>query len=99
VPAVHCGATLTKSTTLTADLVHCPGTGLVIGADGITVNLAGHTISGTNAPGSEGIANDGHAATRILAGRITDFREQRRHAGRRAQHRARTHHSSDRGGG
>jgi parallel beta-helix repeat protein len=74
VPAVHCGATLTKSTTLTADLVHCPGTGLVIGADGITVNLAGHTISGTNAPGSEGIANDGHAATRILAGRITDFR-------------------------
>jgi parallel beta-helix repeat protein len=46
----------------------------VIGADGITVNLAGHTISGTNAPGSEGIANDGHAATRILAGRITDFR-------------------------
>ena len=74
VPAVHCGATLTKSTTLTADLVHCPGTGLVIGADGITVNLAGHTISGTNAPGSEGIANDGHAATRILGGRITDFR-------------------------
>lgn len=74
VPAVHCGATLTKSTTLTADLVHCPETGLLIGADGITVNLAGHTISGTNAPGSEGIANDGHAGTSIMAGRITDFR-------------------------
>src|SRR4029077_1783141 len=74
VAAVHRGATLTKSTALTADLVHCPRPGLVIGADGITVNLAGHTISGTNAPGSEGIANDGHAATRILAGRITDFR-------------------------
>ena len=74
VPAVQCGATLTKSTTLTADLVRCPGTGLVIGADGITVNLAGHTISGTNAPGSEGIANDGHANVRILGGRISDFR-------------------------
>ena len=74
VPGVRCGATLTKSTTLAADLVRCPGTGLVIGADGITVNLAGHTISGTNAPGSEGIANDGHANVRILGGRISDFR-------------------------
>ena len=74
VPTVHCGATLTKSTTLTADLVHCPGTGLVIGADGITVNLGGHTISGTNATGSEGIADDGHARVKILGGKVTDFR-------------------------
>ena len=71
----HCGATLTKSTTLTADLLHCPGTALVIGADGITVNLGGHTISGTNAAGGEGIANDGHAGVRIVGGgKITDFR-------------------------
>jgi parallel beta-helix repeat protein len=73
-PALHCGSTLTRSTTLTEDLVRCPGTGLVIGADGITVDLAGHTISGTNAPDSEGIANDGHAAVRVLRGRVTDFR-------------------------
>jgi len=74
-PAIACGATLTKSTTLTADLLNCPGTALVIGADGITVNLGGHTISGTNAKGSEGIANDGHAGVRILgSGKITDFR-------------------------
>ena len=74
-PAIACGSTLTKSTTLTADLLNCPGTALVIGADGITVNLAGHTISGTNAKGSEGIANDGHAGVRILgSGKITDFR-------------------------
>ena len=51
-PAVTCGATLTTSTTLSADLVDCPGTALVVGADGITVNLAGHTISGTNAAGA-----------------------------------------------
>ena len=47
----------------------------MIGADGITVNLAGHTISGTNAAGGEGIANDGHAGVRIVgSGKITDFR-------------------------
>ena len=74
-PAIGCGATLTKSTTLTADIQHCAGTALVVGADGITVNLAGHTISGTNAAGSEGIANDGHAGVQILgSGKISDFR-------------------------
>jgi parallel beta-helix repeat protein len=74
-PAVSCGSTLTKSTTLRTDLLRCTGTALVIGADGITVNLGGHTISGTNAAGSEGIANDGHAGVRIVGGgKITDFR-------------------------
>lgn len=72
--AVACGATLTESTTLANDLVDCPGTGLVIGADGITLDLAGHTISGTNAPGGEGIASDGHSHIRIVGGRITGFR-------------------------
>jgi parallel beta-helix repeat protein len=74
-PALGCGATLTKNTTLTADILHCSGTALVIGADGITVNLAGHTISGINAAGSEGIANDGHAGVQIVgSGKISDFR-------------------------
>jgi parallel beta-helix repeat protein len=73
-PAVRCGATLTKDTTLKADLLSCPGTALVIGADGITVNLGGHTISGTNAQGSEGIANDGHAGVQVRNGQISDFR-------------------------
>jgi parallel beta-helix repeat protein len=73
-PAIGCGSTLTRSTRLTADITGCPGTALVIGANGITVDLGGHTISGTNATGSEGIANDGHAGVRILGGRITDFR-------------------------
>jgi parallel beta-helix repeat protein len=71
---VACGATLTASTTLANDLVDCPGTGLVIGADGITVDLAGHTISGTNAAGGEGIASDGRSDVRIVGGRITGFR-------------------------
>lgn len=43
---VACDATLTASVTLTADLP-CGGTdGLVIGANNVTVNLNGHTISG-----------------------------------------------------
>ena len=73
-PAVRCGATITRSTTLTADLLNCPGTGLVIGADGITVDLGGHTISGTNAGGGEGVANDGHAGVQIRNGKISGFR-------------------------
>lgn len=72
--AVQCGTTLTSSTRLKADLVQCPGTGLVIGADNITVDLGGHAISGTNAAGGEGIANDGHAGVRIVNGTISDFR-------------------------
>lgn len=73
-PAVRCGSTITKSTTLTADLLDCPGTGLVVGADGITLDLGGHTISGTNADGGEGIANDGHAGVQIRNGHISGFR-------------------------
>ncbi|HEX5923678.1 MAG TPA: hypothetical protein VFY45_07585, partial [Baekduia sp.] len=44
---VHCGQTLTHSVRLANDLTDCPADGLVIGADGITVDLNGHTIDGT----------------------------------------------------
>src|SRR2546423_10760933 len=50
-----CGSTITTNTTLTTDLV-CAGDGLIIGADGITLNLRGHTI--TRTPRGNGI-NDG----------------------------------------
>jgi parallel beta-helix repeat protein len=70
---VTCGQTLTSSTRLANDLVGCPGDGLVIGADKITVDLAGHSISGVNAAGSEGIADDGHGKVRIKNGTIANF--------------------------
>src|SRR5438552_1170438 len=57
---ISCGAILTKDTKLDSDLTNCPGDGLVIGADHITVTLNGHSISGTGAPGSAGIRNRGH---------------------------------------
>ena len=49
VTTVSCGETLTTSTTLANDLIDCPGTGLVIGDDNVTINLDGHTIDGVNA--------------------------------------------------
>jgi parallel beta-helix repeat protein len=66
---------LTKSTTLANDLANCPGDGLVVGADNMTVDLGGHTIDGTRAPGSTGIRNDEHASVTIENGTITDFYE------------------------
>lgn len=46
--AVQCGDVVTANVVLTADLV-CSGTGLTIGADNVTVNLAGRTVSGAPA--------------------------------------------------
>jgi parallel beta-helix repeat protein len=67
-PAVGCGAVLTRDTVLTADLVDCPGDGLVVGADGIRITLNGHSITGTGAPGSAGIRNHGHDGVTIEDG-------------------------------
>jgi hypothetical protein len=43
---VKCGDVITRDTKLRNDLVGCPGSGLVIGADDVTLDLNGHTISG-----------------------------------------------------
>ena len=45
----------------------------MIGADHITINLAGHSISGVNAPGSEGIADDGHIGVTVKNGTVAGF--------------------------
>jgi len=42
-----CGSTITASTTLSADIGPCGNNGITIGVGGITLNCAGHTISGT----------------------------------------------------
>jgi parallel beta-helix repeat protein len=70
---VACGQTITASTRLANDLVDCPGDGLVIRANNVTLDLAGHSISGVNAPGSEGIADDGHSGVTIKHGTISNF--------------------------
>jgi parallel beta-helix repeat protein len=72
--AVRCGQVITRDTTLRQDLSNCRGDGLKIGADGVTLNLGGHTIDGTNADGSEGVAVDGHSRVTIRNGRVRQFR-------------------------
>jgi parallel beta-helix repeat protein len=57
---LHCGDVLTEDTMLKNDLTNCRADGLIIGADGVMVDLNGHEIDGTNAAGSAGIRNRGH---------------------------------------
>ena len=79
---VSCGDTITADTTLDSDLVNCPNHGIVIGADGITLDLNGHTIDGNNAlvdpcPDGEfcdvGVLNDGHNGVKVTNGSVKEF--------------------------
>ena len=72
---LHCGATITQSTKLTHDLTNCPGVGLRIGADGITLDLNGHTVAAAakrNAT-AHGILNVGHDRVTIKGGTVKGF--------------------------
>ena len=51
---VACGDVITQDTMLDSDL-SCPGDGLLIAADGVTLDLGGHTISGPAAGFSAGV--------------------------------------------
>jgi hypothetical protein len=80
-PGVQCGAVLTRDTTLTRDLVGCPTDGVVIGADDITLDLAGHTIVGMGQEGpdlrfragSEGVRVAGREGVVVKGGRVEGF--------------------------
>jgi len=51
---IACGTEITADTVLDADLVCDRGPALVIVADGVTLDLGGHTVSGNPGPGSRG---------------------------------------------
>ena len=70
---VACGATITSDTKLRADLTNCPGDGLVIGANGITLDLGRRTIDGTGAEGSQGIRLNGRRGVKIKNGTVQEF--------------------------
>jgi parallel beta-helix repeat protein len=78
---VNCGDTVTGDTTLDSDLVDCPGNGIVIGADDVTLDLNGHTIDGDGVLGCDefyacdfGVDNTaGHDGVTIEGGTIRDF--------------------------
>lgn len=71
---VSCGDTITVDTTLDSDLIDCPGNGIVIGANAITLDLGGHTVDGadpnqTNA----GILLVGKSGVTITNGSVYEF--------------------------
>lgn len=68
--AQSCGQVVAENTTLTADL-NCLGDGLVIGADGIVLDLNGHTIDGAGL--GVGIRNDGFDNVTIKNGTVKEF--------------------------
>ena len=72
---VGCGDVITEDATLDSNLVDCPGDGVVIGASGVTLDLAGRTIDGTGAPGPVGVNNRaGHDGVTVTHGTIREFR-------------------------
>ncbi|MCA1681251.1 MAG: hypothetical protein LC777_21070, partial [Actinobacteria bacterium] len=69
---IGCGTVITADTRLDADISGCAGDGITIGAPGITLDLDGHTISGTAA--GTGIDNSaGHDRVRITNGTVAAF--------------------------
>jgi parallel beta-helix repeat protein len=72
-----CGDTITADTTLVSDLTNCPGDGIVIGADNITLDLNGYTIGGDAMPAVTGfdigIRNEGHDGVTIEGGTVRQF--------------------------
>jgi len=74
---VRCGDTITADSTIHADLTNCPGDGLVIRADNITLDLNGHTIDGDARPGTTdpdaGIRLETHHGVTVHNGIVQEF--------------------------
>jgi hypothetical protein len=67
-----CGSIVTTDVRLTNDLLDCSGSGLVIGASGVTIDLAGHVVDGTGT--GAGIDNEaGYDDVRIVGGTVRQF--------------------------
>ena len=78
---VSCGETIGSDTKLDGDLTNCPGNGIVIGADDVTLDLNGHTIDGDGVLGCDdfyacdyGVDNTaGHHGVTVENGTIRGF--------------------------
>jgi parallel beta-helix repeat protein len=70
---VTCGQTIMVSTTLDSNVGPC-ATGLVIGADNVTLDLNGFTLSGTPAAGDgPGVLVSGRTGVTVRNGTVTGF--------------------------
>jgi parallel beta-helix repeat protein len=65
-----CGITIVENLTLDHDQT-CTGNGLVVGADGITINLDGHTLAGLGS--GVGIVVTGRSGVVITGGTVRNF--------------------------
>jgi hypothetical protein len=68
---VQCGQFITVDTTLENDLLNCPGDGILIDGDNVTLDLNGHTIEGTGS--GDGISIVGTADVNVENGVVRDF--------------------------
>lgn len=71
---VACGATITSSTTLHADVGPCPGDGIVVAADGVVVDLGGFRVFAANGTGDNaGIRLAGVSGVTVTNGTVSGF--------------------------
>lgn len=70
---VQCGAVITVDTTLDSDVGPCPETGLVIGADGVTLDLRGHRVFGDGDGDGPGILIGGRQGVVVTKGAVQLF--------------------------
>ena len=80
---VSCGERITADTTLQQDLVNCQNHGIVIAADGVTLDLNGHLVDGDGTPAANcdnqkepcdfGVFNDGHDGVTVMHGSVREF--------------------------
>jgi parallel beta-helix repeat protein len=74
---VGCGDVITEDTELTADIGPCPGNGLIVEADGITLDLGGHTVTGDpnarRAPDKAGVLLYRVSGVTVTNGTVTSF--------------------------
>ncbi len=68
-----CGITVTKDTTLFTDLIGCEGDGIIIAAEGVTLNLNGHSIIGQRKERTAGIRVQGVNNVTIKNGTVSSF--------------------------
>jgi parallel beta-helix repeat protein len=71
VPITTCGQTVTDDSVLTTDLTCATGDAIVVGADGVTVDLAGHSIAGSVT--ANGVSVTGHAGVTVTNGSFSGF--------------------------
>jgi parallel beta helix pectate lyase-like protein len=70
---VSCGQVVTSDVILTESLTDCPTAGLLVGADGITIDLNGYTIAGQGLAGSVGVGAGERLGITIKNGHIRGF--------------------------